>query len=172
MRLNTIADRLNERFVKPLALDRLCALIEAAMLAAQRGEEVQSSSPFARLQQEIEAYTTTPMGSGLGRRALLGCAAWKWKSIGPRRPRPHGGPAMAEDNFFPPFPLAASSVTRLQRPATARQQERPYTLASSKGASAGADTPLLPAPFPFDRYLFFRLRIVLIRPIRTMCGIG
>jgi hypothetical protein len=65
VRLSTIADRLNERFIKPLALDRLCALIEASMLSAQRGEEVHAASPFARMQQEIEAYSTTPMGVGL-----------------------------------------------------------------------------------------------------------
>src|SRR5438874_1972178 len=34
MRLGTVADLVQERFVKPLALDRLCALIEPAMLEA------------------------------------------------------------------------------------------------------------------------------------------
>jgi hypothetical protein len=65
VRLSTIADRLNERFIKPLALDRLCALIEAAMQAAQRGEPLEPSSPFTRLQEEIESYTATPVGVGL-----------------------------------------------------------------------------------------------------------
>ena len=65
VRLNTIADRLNERFIKPLALDRLCALIEASMLSAQRGEELQPTAPFVRLRQEIDAYTSTPVGVGL-----------------------------------------------------------------------------------------------------------
>ncbi|HEY7156129.1 MAG TPA: hypothetical protein VH575_19345, partial [Gemmataceae bacterium] len=62
MRLNTIRDRLNERFVKPLALDRLCALIEPAMREArQEGER----PAFARLQRELSAFTATPMGVGL-----------------------------------------------------------------------------------------------------------
>jgi hypothetical protein len=62
MRLNTIRDRLNERFVKPLALDRLCALIEPAMREAwQEGERLS----FVRLQSELEVYTAAPMGVGL-----------------------------------------------------------------------------------------------------------
>src|SRR5262249_29051793 len=37
VRLNTVGDRLNERFVKPLALDRLKALIEPAMRESKAG---------------------------------------------------------------------------------------------------------------------------------------
>src|SRR5215475_13431477 len=37
VRLNTVGDRLNERFVKPLALDRLKALIEPAMGESRAG---------------------------------------------------------------------------------------------------------------------------------------
>src|SRR5262249_24865972 len=54
--------RLNERFVKPLALDRLCALIEPAMQEARHQGERPS---FVRLQQELQVYTATPMGVGL-----------------------------------------------------------------------------------------------------------
>ncbi|MBI1913392.1 MAG: hypothetical protein HYS12_01335 [Planctomycetes bacterium] len=83
VRLNTVGDRLNERFVKPLALDRLKALIEPAMRES-RGEVVGwwgsgegSRTPphhpttppphpsFARLQEELQAYTATPTGVGL-----------------------------------------------------------------------------------------------------------
>lgn len=63
VRLNTVSDRLNERFVKPLALDRICALIESAMLAVQRGSDDRSA--FDQLRQEIEPFTTTPAGVGL-----------------------------------------------------------------------------------------------------------
>jgi hypothetical protein len=62
VRLSTVGDRLGERFVKPLALDRLCALIEPAMAEARRGGE---RPAFARLQQELHAYTATPTGVGL-----------------------------------------------------------------------------------------------------------
>jgi hypothetical protein len=62
MRLGTVADRLKERFVQPLALDRLCALIGPAM------EEARQAGPrpeFDRLQEELQAYAATPTGVGL-----------------------------------------------------------------------------------------------------------
>ena len=52
MRLRTVADRLEERFVKPLALDRLCALIAPAMMEARHPEPHRS---FARLEKELGA---------------------------------------------------------------------------------------------------------------------
>jgi hypothetical protein len=62
IRLGTISDRLNERFVKPLALDRLCSLIEPCMREARQ----EGPRPaFARLQVELETYTTNPTGVGL-----------------------------------------------------------------------------------------------------------
>jgi hypothetical protein len=62
VRLGTVADRLGERIVKPLALDRLAALIEPAMNEARR----ESPWPaFARLREELPAYTATPSGVGL-----------------------------------------------------------------------------------------------------------
>jgi len=69
VRLNTVGDRLNERFVKPLALDRLRALIEPAMRESraggpQSGEATRGPS-FARLQEELRVYTATPTGVGL-----------------------------------------------------------------------------------------------------------
>jgi hypothetical protein len=60
--LGTVADRLQERFVKPLALDRLCALIEPAMIEARQNGE---GSSFPRLQKELEELTATPTGVGL-----------------------------------------------------------------------------------------------------------
>lgn len=62
VRLSTIADRLNERFVKPLALDRLCALIEPSLREARGGGPFPS---FTRLQQELVTYTNSPAGVGL-----------------------------------------------------------------------------------------------------------
>jgi hypothetical protein len=63
VRLGTISDRLNERFIKPLALDRLCALIEPAMLEARSDSD--KDDAFGRLQRELQAYTATPFGVGL-----------------------------------------------------------------------------------------------------------
>lgn len=62
MRLATVADRLQERFVKPLALDRLCAAIGPAM---QEARQPDGSAAFARLEQELRGYTATPVGVGL-----------------------------------------------------------------------------------------------------------
>jgi hypothetical protein len=62
VRLGTVADRLGERFVKPLALDRLCALIEPAMAEARGGGD---RPAFRRLREELAAYTATPTGVGL-----------------------------------------------------------------------------------------------------------
>jgi hypothetical protein len=62
VRLNTIRDRLNERFIKSLALDRLCALIEPAIVESREERE---ATAFARLRRELPAFTETPMGVGL-----------------------------------------------------------------------------------------------------------
>jgi hypothetical protein len=62
VRLRTVADRLQERFVKSLALDRLCALIEPAMREAYQPEAGRS---FSRLEKELQPFTTTPTGVGL-----------------------------------------------------------------------------------------------------------
>jgi hypothetical protein len=62
VRLGTISDRLSERFVKPLALDRLCALIEPCI---REGRQPGERPSFALLQQELQTYTATPTGVGL-----------------------------------------------------------------------------------------------------------
>jgi hypothetical protein len=61
-RLGTVADRLGEQFVKPLAVDRLCALIEPAIDEARLRQE---PAAFAELQEELEAHTARPTGVGL-----------------------------------------------------------------------------------------------------------
>ncbi len=62
VRLGTVSDRLGERFVKPLALDRLAALIEPSMNETRRDGP---RPAFARLREELAAYTATPAGVGL-----------------------------------------------------------------------------------------------------------
>jgi hypothetical protein len=62
MHLRTVADRVQERFVRPLALDRVCAMIEPAMDEARRGGPGEA---FARLEQELEDYAQTTTGAGL-----------------------------------------------------------------------------------------------------------
>jgi hypothetical protein len=65
VRLGTISDRLSERFVKPLALDRLCAVIEPCLDEARRIERESDRPSFQRLREELRAYTASPTGVGL-----------------------------------------------------------------------------------------------------------
>ena len=62
MRLSTIADRLGERFVRPLVVDRVRALIRPAAEEARRG---QPPAAFALLEQEASELADEPCGAGL-----------------------------------------------------------------------------------------------------------
>lgn len=62
MKLRSVADRLQERFVKPLALDRLCALIAPVLTEAEQGN---GGPMLARLEEELEPHTRQPTGAGL-----------------------------------------------------------------------------------------------------------
>ena len=61
MRLPSVAERLGERFVQPLVIDRLCALVRPAI------EEVHGEGPsraLERLEQEVAQFTREPSGVG------------------------------------------------------------------------------------------------------------
>ena len=62
MQLPTVADRLQERFVRGLELDRLRALVAPAMQELHEGKPTVS---FERLEQEISQFAQTPRGVGL-----------------------------------------------------------------------------------------------------------
>ena len=62
MRLPTVADRLAERFVRPLAVDRLRALVRPAM---QESLGSQPAVAFELLRQEADELTREPTGAGL-----------------------------------------------------------------------------------------------------------
>ena len=62
MRMPTVADRLSERFVQPLQIDRLLALVEPAIHNVDRAAAV---GAFELLEKEAEALTKQPMGVGL-----------------------------------------------------------------------------------------------------------
>jgi len=61
--LPLISDHLNERFVKPLAVNRMMALVPRAMKDARNGNE--DSAAFSILQEEIERYLDSTIGSGI-----------------------------------------------------------------------------------------------------------
>jgi hypothetical protein len=61
MRLPSITERLSERFVRPLGVDRVRALVRPAMDDAKNGGDV---TTFSLLQQEIESLASQPTGIG------------------------------------------------------------------------------------------------------------
>jgi len=61
MQLRSVADRLGERFVRPLDNDRLCALVGPAVEQARDGTK---SVAFAQLEREIGELTEEPSGAG------------------------------------------------------------------------------------------------------------
>jgi hypothetical protein len=64
LKLRTVRDRVGERFIAPLAVDRMCALVGPAAAAADPGEPG-GTAAFARLHGEITAFSATPAGVGL-----------------------------------------------------------------------------------------------------------
>ncbi len=61
MQMPSIADRINERFMRPLVIDRLCSLVQPAVTEAQR----EGPRPtFRMLQYETEFLTREPSGVG------------------------------------------------------------------------------------------------------------
>ncbi len=62
LRLATIQDRLEERFVRPLAIDRMRALIRPAM---QELRAEGASKSFELLEQEVIDFADAPTGAGL-----------------------------------------------------------------------------------------------------------
>ncbi len=62
MRLPTVADRLAERFVRPLAIDRVKACVKPAVEQAKSGGE---QLAFEQLEDEASALAEEPSGAGL-----------------------------------------------------------------------------------------------------------
>jgi hypothetical protein len=62
MRLRTVGDRVRERFVLPLALDRVCALLEPAYEEPRHGGE---GTVLPKLEAALEPYLAAPTGAGL-----------------------------------------------------------------------------------------------------------
>ena len=62
MKLPTVADRLAERFIRPLTTDRVLALVRPAMEEVRKGE---LSGSFEQLEEECVEMTREPTGVGL-----------------------------------------------------------------------------------------------------------
>jgi len=68
MHMRTVADRVNERFLRPLAIDRIRSLVEPAMREANAPGE---STAFQLLQRETQVLTEEPSGVGFDLPAWL-----------------------------------------------------------------------------------------------------
>jgi len=64
VRLRTVRDRIEEKFLRPLALDRLCALVEPASAEARRGTS-EEGPEFHRLIEHLKPLADNPSGVGL-----------------------------------------------------------------------------------------------------------
>ncbi|MCA9240254.1 MAG: hypothetical protein KDA37_08645, partial [Planctomycetales bacterium] len=64
MRLPTVAERVAERFVRPLTIDRLRGLALPAMQAVADGQD-ENNPVFAVMEEEIESLMQEPCGAGL-----------------------------------------------------------------------------------------------------------
>ncbi|MGE0607261.1 MAG: hypothetical protein AB7O62_09225 [Pirellulales bacterium] len=62
IRLSTVADRVQERFLRPLVIARLKALVRPAIEEARFGKEPQA---FEALEQELQELAQHPSGAGL-----------------------------------------------------------------------------------------------------------
>jgi hypothetical protein len=61
MKLPSIAERLEERFIKPLQVDRLCALVRPAVEELRNGRQQQS---FQQLEKLVNEFTRDVAGAG------------------------------------------------------------------------------------------------------------
>jgi len=61
MWLPSVHERLQERFVRPLQIDRMCGLVPKAIRQIQRNEE---TTAFQKLYTQIENFAKDPMGVG------------------------------------------------------------------------------------------------------------
>jgi hypothetical protein len=64
LKLRTIRDRIEERFVQPLLLDRLISLVEPAARAAREGQG-EAAPAFLRLEEQLRPFVDNPTGVGL-----------------------------------------------------------------------------------------------------------
>ena len=81
MRMPTIADRIEERFVQPMTIDRMRSLVEPAMSDA---EADRFSAAFEQLEAEANELSRTPVGVGLDLPPWLSALEDEVEKIGKR----------------------------------------------------------------------------------------
>ncbi len=108
MRLPSISDRLNERFVKPLAVDRMVALIPQALADARRTPP--RGEAFRQLVAEIDQYLNSTSGS------TVDLPGWL-KTLDQEISRAEDGPNFWDEqtDHEATFPPAAIRIGQLRR---------------------------------------------------------
>lgn len=106
MRMPTVADRLSERFVQPLQIDRLLALVEPAIHSVDRAAAV---GAFELLEKEAEALTKQPMGVGLEVPAWL---IQLDQEVDLQRVAVPGSPTSVTDSLIDPAPLSLEALQK------------------------------------------------------------
>ncbi|MEM6779102.1 MAG: hypothetical protein AAF670_15700 [Planctomycetota bacterium] len=81
MRMPTVADRIEERFVQPMTIDRMRAFVAPAMSDAEAGRE---SVAFESLHAEADRLTQSPVGVGLDLPAWLEALEEEVEKVGKR----------------------------------------------------------------------------------------
>lgn len=97
MRLPTVADRLAERFIRPLHTDRVLALVRPAMTEILAAGE---SPSFEQLELETAELTKEPTGVGLDLPDWLAELEGEVETV--RRERREGQPPQDQQHPFPP----------------------------------------------------------------------
>ncbi len=82
MRMPTVADRILERFVQPMTIDRMRALVEPATLDAESNRD---SVSFELLEREAQLLTRHPTGVGIDMPAWLAALEEEVEQVAKRR---------------------------------------------------------------------------------------
>ncbi len=117
MKMPTVADRINERFVQPMTIDRIRALIAPAMRDAETGVE---SRAFESLEQEADLLARHPTGVGLDVPAWLDALDEEVEKLAKRQANSEIDPQALITISIVPLPTAELS----EQLTTARTQGR------------------------------------------------
>ncbi|MEN6451352.1 MAG: hypothetical protein ABFC96_12745, partial [Thermoguttaceae bacterium] len=112
MHLPSIAQRLSERFVRPMEIDQLCALMRPAVAELR---ENRADAALRRFEEEIDRFTAQPSGAGYELPGWLDALERELDQVG------YETPAEDQESFDPnlPFPQV-----RLSRPEARQQIQR------------------------------------------------
>lgn len=115
MRMPTVADRILERFVQPMTIARMRALVGPAMRDAELNRP---SRQFDLLEQESELLTRHPTGAGLDVPAWLNALEDEVERLAKRR-----ASSEIDPQSLMTVPLAVLSIDQVQEQLSAAQQQ-------------------------------------------------